>query len=323
MYMTKPYLYVTRKLPEETVRPYREYFDIGMWEEEEKPVDREVLLKEASRADALLTMLSDKIDEEVLNQSDKLRVVANLAVGYDNIDIESAKQKGIVVTNTPDVLTETTADLTFSLLMAAARRIVEASDFVREGKWQNWAPLLLAGKDIHHKTIGIVGMGRIGEAVAKRATGFNMKILYHNRSRKPEAEQQLGATYVEFDDLISEADYIVCLAPLTEETKHMFNKQAFQKMRPSAIFVNASRGANVDEEALYEALVNEEIKAAGLDVFEQEPISQDHPLLSLDQVVALPHIGSSSTETRITMMDLCLDNIRLVLNEQQPKTPVK
>lgn len=321
--MAKPYLFITRKLPEDIVSPYREHFDVSMWESEETPVDTETLLQEAKKADGLITMLSDQINEELLKECEHLKVVANLAVGYDNIDVEKAKEFGIKVTNTPDVLTETTADLTFSLLTATARRVVEAAEYVKEGKWQNWAPLLLSGMDIHHKTIGIVGMGRIGEAVAKRATGFDMKILYHNRSRKPEAEARLGAVYCEFDTLLQEADYVVCLAPLTEETKQMFNKEAFEKMKSSAIFVNASRGGNVDEEALYDALVNGEIKAAGLDVFAKEPISEDHPLLELNQVIALPHIGSSSTETRLDMMELCLDNVKLVLNGEKPKTEVK
>ncbi len=273
--MSKPYVYVTRTLPEDVVSKFEPLFDIHLWEHREKPVDRETLLKEAEQADALITMLSDKVDEELLETCQNVKVIANLAVGYDNIDVKKASDKGITITNTPDVLTETTADLTFSLLMATARRLIEAADYVKEGQWKNWAPLLMAGTDIHHKTIGIVGMGRIGEAVAKRATGFNMEILYHNRSRKEEAEQELGAKYAEFDELLKHSDYVVCLAPLTEETRGMFNEAAFKKMKSSAIFVNASRGANMDEEALYEALVDGDIKAAGLDVFAEEPISAD------------------------------------------------
>jgi len=320
--MSKPYVYITRALPENFVKKFESLFDIRMWNHEEKPVDRETLLQEANKADALITMLSDKVDEELLNQCQHVKVVANLAVGYDNIDVKKADEKGITITNTPDVLSETTADLTFSLLMATARRIVEAADYVKEGEWKNWAPLLLAGKDIHHKTIGIVGMGRIGEAVAKRATGFSMDILYHNRSRKEHAEQELGAKYASFDELLEQSDYVVCLAPLTEETKGMFNKDAFEKMKSTAIFINASRGGNVDENALYQALVDGEIQAAGLDVFVEEPIASDHPLLQLDQVVALPHIGSASGETRKTMMELCFENIERVLNGQEAKTKV-
>ncbi|PLT30314.1 2-hydroxyacid dehydrogenase [Peribacillus deserti] len=319
----KPYIFITRKLPAGALEQLYHSFEVSMWESETESVPRDVLLKETQKADALLTMLSDKIDREVLEAGASLKVVANLAVGYDNIDLKTASERDIVVCNTPDVLTDTTADLAFALLMAAARRIVEAAEYVKEGEWKSWSPLLLAGHDIHHKTIGIVGMGKIGEALAKRATGFEMEILYHNRTRKPEAEEKLGAQYVSFDELIQRSDYIVCLTPLTAQTKGIFNGGSFKKMKNSAIFVNASRGPVVDEQALYEALVSGEISAAGLDVFETEPINADHPLLTLKNVVALPHIGSSSTETRMEMMDLCTYNIEAVLTGKQPKTPVE
>ncbi len=245
-----------------------------------------------------------------------------MAVGFDNIDVQAAKEHGVVVTNTPDVLTETTADLTFALLMATARRIVEAADYIRDGKWENWAPYLLAGADVYGKKIGIVGMGRIGESVARRASGFNMPILYHNRSRKDTAEQELGAKYLEFNQLLKEADFVVSLVPLTNETKQLFNKEAFQQMKESAVFINASRGTTVDEGALYDALLNRQIRAAGLDVFEREPISPDHPLVQLDNTVCLPHIGSASEETRSRMINLCLDNLTAVLGGDAPITPV-
>ncbi|KGX86705.1 2-hydroxyacid dehydrogenase [Pontibacillus litoralis] len=321
--MKKPYIFITRTLPEEIIAPFRANWDIQMWDSEEKPVDRTILIQETAKADALITMLSDRIDEQLLEQGAQLKVIANLAVGFDNIDVKAAQKKGIIVTNTPDVLTETTADLTFGLLMATARRFIEASDHIRNGNWENWAPLLLAGLDIHHKTIGIVGMGRIGRAVAHRAQGFHMNVLYHNRSRDTEAESALGATYVSFEELLQQSDFVVCLAPFTEETAGMFNAKAFQTMKSSAMFINASRGANVVEEDLYEALVAGDIAGAGLDVFTKEPIANDHPLLTLKQVVALPHIGSASVETRQAMMHLCLENINLVLSGQQPKTEVK
>ncbi|WP_040203896.1 2-hydroxyacid dehydrogenase [Neobacillus jeddahensis] len=318
----KPYIYITRKLPDEVLMPLQKHYVVNMWEQEEVPVPREILLGEAEKADALLTVLADTIDEGILTAGKNLKVVANLAVGFDNIDLKVANRQGIAVCNTPDVLTDTTADLTFALLMATARRIVEAAEFVKAGKWESWSPLLLAGQDIHHKTIGIVGMGKIGETVAKRAKGFDMNILYHNRSRKPEIEQKLGAMYVSFAELVEKADFIVCLTPLTPDTKHMFTRDVFKKMKSSAIFINAGRGPVVDEEALYEALVAEEIAGAGLDVFAKEPISADHPLLKLTNVVALPHIGSSSMETRVEMMRLCIDNIEVVLNRKEPKTLV-
>jgi glyoxylate reductase len=320
--MDKPYVFITRKLPEETLKDLYEVAEVSMWHEEEKPVPRERLLEEAKRADGLLTMLSDKVNEDVLKNAPKLKVVANLAVGYDNIDVETATERGIAICNTPDVLSDTTADLTFALLMATARRVVESAQYLKEGKWKNWGPLLLAGTDVHHKTIGIIGMGRIGQAVAKRATGFEMEILYHNRSRNVEAEQELKATYCSLDEILEKSDFLVCLAPLTPETKGMFNEQAFQKMKPSAIFINASRGDVVDEQALFNALTKGEIKAAGLDVFQNEPIGGDHPLLTLTNVVAIPHIGSASVETRMAMAEMAGRNIRNVLLQQQPQAIV-
>ncbi len=320
--MTKPYVFITRKLPKDTLLALDGFVDVEMWPYEEEPVPREKLLEEANKADGLLTMLSDRIDEELLNQAPHLKVVANMAVGYDNIDVGAATKRGIAVCNTPDVLSDTTADLTFALLMATARRIVEASQYIRDGHWKNWAPLLLAGTDIHHKTIGIIGMGRIGEAVAKRAAGFDMEILYHNRTRKLEAEKRLGATYVSFQDVIAKSDYIVCLAPLTNETKGMFDAEAFKQMKSTAIFINASRGDVVDEQALYEALDNGAIQAAGLDVFKHEPIGADHPLLTLPNVVAIPHIGSASLETRLEMAKLASRNIRNILQSKGPEAIV-
>ncbi|RHW42645.1 D-glycerate dehydrogenase [Neobacillus notoginsengisoli] len=318
----KPYIFITRKLPEEAIEVLKEKYEVAMWDKEDIPVSKERLLEEARRADALLTMLSDPIDETILNAGRSLKVVANLAVGYDNIDVAAASKKGVAVCNTPDVLTDTTADLTFALMMAAARRLVEAAELIKEDKWKSWSPLLLAGQDIHHKTIGIVGMGKIGETVAKRATGFDMNILYHNRSRKMEVEEAIGAQYVSFDELVAESDFIICLTPLTNETEGLFTRDVFRKMKKTAIFVNASRGPVVDEQALYDALAEGDIAGAGLDVFDKEPISASHPLLKLNNVTAIPHIGSSSVETRMAMMELCAENIDLVLSGQAPKTLV-
>ena len=287
----KKKIYITRKISNQFIEKYADKYDIEMWESESKPVPRDLLLEKAQEVDALCTMLSDKVDEELLAKQTQLKVVANLAVGYDNIDVLKANQSGVTVTNTPGVLSDTTADLTFSLLMATARRIVEADSSLRAGKWQDWSPFLLAGSDIHHKTIGIVGMGRIGKQVAKRASGFDMNIVYHNRSRNKEAEGELGAQYLPFDQLIQQADFIVSLLPLTDETHELFDSKAFEQMKETAIFINVSRGAVVDEKALYEALKQGHIKGAGLDVFTKEPIDMDHPFLSLDNVVLLPHIG--------------------------------
>ncbi|MBL4984994.1 2-hydroxyacid dehydrogenase [Bacillus safensis] len=321
--MTKPYVYITRKLDEASLTPLKEVAHVEMWPSEDEPCPREELETQAAKADALLTMLSDQIDEPFLSKAPNIKVVANLAVGYDNIDLEAAKKHGITVCHTPDVLTESTADLAFALLMASARRIVEASDWIKDGNWTGWGPLLLAGADVHHKTLGIVGMGSIGTALAKRAKGFNMNVLYHNRSRKPEAEAQLGVTYAAFEELLKQSDFIVCLTPLTPETKDMFNEKAFDLMKNSAYFINVSRGQTVDEDALYEAVTTGKIAGAGLDVFREEPVSPSHPLTTLRNVTVLPHIGSASVETRKTMMRLCAENIALVLQDEPAKTPVR
>lgn len=318
----KPYIYITRKLPESVIATLKSFADVQMWDSEENPVPRDILLNEAKKADALLTMLSDKIDKELFNIATNLKVVANLAVGFDNIDVEEATKRRIVVCNTPDILTDTTADLAFSLLLMTGRRLVEAVDVVREGKWKSWSPYFLAGTDVHHKTLGIVGMGNIGEAVAKRALGFDMRVLYHNRSRKLETEEKLGVNYATFDELVEQSDYVLVLTPLTPETKGMFTKEVFKKMKKSAFFINVARGPVAVEADLIEALKEGEIAGAGLDVFDKEPISPNHPLLQLKNVVALPHIGSASVETRTAMMDLCCDNIEAVLKNEVPKTPV-
>lgn len=320
--MTKPLVYITRTISEQLLSTYEETFRVKMWKSEDTPVPRDVLLKEVAEADGLFCVLSDTIDAEVIEQGKQLKVISNLAVGYNNIDVETATNNGIVVTNTPDVLTETTADLTFGLLMATARRIVEASDYVREDKWEDWSPFLLAGADIHHQTIGIVGMGRIGEAVARRARGFGMEVLYHNRSRKESTEQELQAQYVSFDELLERSDFIVPLAPLTDETNLLFNEEAFDKMKDSSMFINTSRGQVVDEDALYNALTTGKIAAAGLDVFTVEPIRSDNRFVALDNTVCLPHIGSSSVKTRTEMVHLCCENISAVFAGQTPKTPV-
>lgn len=321
--MTK-HIYVTRQLPQEAIRPFQEAgFYVEMWGSEESPIPRERLLEVAKTADGLVTMLSDQLDAEFFQQAgDQLKVVANLAVGYDNIDVKTAKERGILICHTPDVLSEATADLAFSLVLATMRRIVESADLIRNNKWTSWSPLLMAGSEVYGSTMGIVGMGSIGTGVAKRAKGFSMNVLYHNRSRKPAVEQELGVEYASFKDLLQKSDVIVCLTPYTKETHRLFDAQAFQLMKKTAHFVNVSRGAVVDEQALVKALQTEEIAGAGLDVFEKEPVTADHPLLQFPQVTALPHIGSASIQTRYTMMELCLNNIACVLKGEKAKTPI-
>ncbi len=320
--MSKPKVYITRKIDEKYLQAYQDELEICMWEKEEEPVPRETLFREIANADALFAVLSDSIDEELLSKAPHLKIVANMAVGYDNIDVEACKKHQVVVANTPDVLSETTADLGFSLIMATARRIVEADEWVKQDKWQSWAPFFFAGADIYGKTLGIVGMGRIGEAIAKRATGFDMNIQYHNRSRKKDAEERLNAKYVSFDELLETSDFIVTVVPHTKETDKLFNQAVFKKMKSSAIFINISRGKVVDEEALAEALKTGEIQAAGLDVFDEEPIRANHPLVGLKNTVCIPHIGSASVETRTKMVRLCLDNIQAVVKGEPAVTPV-
>jgi len=292
-----------------------------VWEED-CPVPREILLQKAKEADGMLTMLTERIDEEFFEQATRLRIVANMAVGYDNINVPAARDKGVVITNTPDVLTDATADLAFLLMMATGRRIIEANHFLHEGRWQTWSPYLLAGQKFYGATLGIIGMGRIGEAVVKRAKGFHLNVLYHNRNRKPHTEEEYGVTYRDLDDLLRESDYVLLLTPLTNETRLLMGAREFSLMKPTSVFVNVSRGGTVDETALYDALVENKIWAAGLDVFQQEPVPVDHPLLRLPNVVALPHIGSATYETRDAMANLAAQNLIAFFSGKGPLTPV-
>ncbi|RIO85390.1 D-glycerate dehydrogenase, partial [Staphylococcus haemolyticus] len=283
---------------------------------------REKLLKELEDVDACFITLSEKIDATCLEHAKHVKVIANMAVGFDNIDVKLAQEKGIVVTNTPRVLTETTAELGFTLMLTVARRIVEAEKYVQDGEWKSWGPYLLSGKDVHGSTVGIYGMGDIGKSFARRLHGFNTTILYHNRSRHEDAETELNASYVSFDTLLADSDFVVCTAPLTPETENKFNKDAFSKMKNDAIFINIGRGAIVDEDALIDALDNHEIGGCGLDVLREEPIKLDHPLLKMENAVILPHIGSASVATRDRMIQLCVDNIAAILKGAKPLTPI-
>lgn len=318
----KQTVFITRKLPDEAVAPLKEKYEVKMWPHEEVAMTYEELTKEASDADALWTMLSDQVDRNLIMSAPKLKVISNLAVGYNNIDVQAAAERGIVVTNTPGVLTETTADLAFSLLLASARRITEAERELREGKWKAWSAMQLTGMDVYGATLGIVGMGRIGEAVARRAKGFGMDVLYHNRTRKPEAEEMHGFVYSDLDGLLSKSDFVVLLTPLTEETRNMIGAREISLMKETAVLINVARGGIVDEQALYEALVNKKIWAAGLDVFEQEPVPLDHPLLTLPNVTVLPHIGSASIRTRLKMMSMNAEDIKAVLEGGHPENSV-
>jgi glyoxylate reductase len=272
--------------------------------------------------DGLICHIISTIDDEVLAAAPTLKVVANVAVGYNNIDVAAARRRGVVVTNTPDVLTETTADFAWALLMAAARRVVEADQFARSGQWQRWQWDLLWGADVHGKTLGILGFGRIGRAVARRAAGFSMRVLYHDAVRpEPAVERELRATYAEPDAILREADFVSLHTPLLPETRHLVNERTLRLMKKTAILVNAARGPIVDEAALVRALKEGWIAGAGIDVFEEEP--KIHPgLLPLPNVVLAPHIASASRDTRIAMASLAVRNCLAVLDGKPPLTPV-
>jgi len=277
-----------------------------------------------SDADALICLLTDCIGSEQLNQAARLKIVANVAVGYENVDIAAAEGRGVIVTNTPDVLTESTADHTFALLLAAARRISEADVAVRNGEFPSWGlQQQLTGIDVHGKILGIVGMGRIGAAVARRGHhGFGMRVLYHSQTPKPNLESELGALRVSFEDLLKQSDFVCVHVPLTLETRHMFDADAFAQMKSTAILVNVSRGAVVDEAALVRALRGHAIAGAGLDVFEQEPAVHPELMQLREQVVLTPHLGSATEETRMAMADIAVDNVLAVLAGKPPLTPV-
>jgi glyoxylate reductase len=311
---------VTREIPEAGLRPLED-FDVTVLSE--RPPERGELLEAVRDANGILSTVTEKMDAEVMDAAgEDLGVIANMAVGYDNVDLEAAKERDIVVTNTPEVLTESTADTAFMLLLAAARRLGEAERLLRSGGWDAWGPKQLLGPDVWGKKLGLVGLGRIGQAVARRSSGFGMEVLYYDQYRNESAEEELGARYLELDDLLRESDFVSIHTPLTPETRHLIGERELGLMQSTAVLVNASRGPVVDEGALADALENERIFAAGLDVYEEEP--KVHPkLLELENVVLAPHIGSASIETRDKMAELAAENIRAVLSGEEPKTPVR
>ena len=287
----------------------------------ERPLSRQDLLARVRGKQGLICQITDTIDDEVL-ATPGLQVVSNVAVGYNNIDVAAARRRGVIVTNTPDVLTETTADFTWALLMAAARRVVEADRYARSGEWKAWQWDLLWGLDVHGKTIGILGFGRIGRAVARRALGFGMRVLYHDAVRAtPEVERELKAAYVDKDTLLREVDFVTLHVLLSAETRHLIDERALRSMKKTAVLVNAARGPIVVEPALARALGEGWIAAAGLDVFDEEP--KIHPgLLPLTNVVMAPHIASASFDTRLAMSTLAVENCLAVLDGKPPITPV-
>jgi len=271
---------------------------------------------------ALVCQLTDQIDAVLMDAGKELRVIANVAVGFDNIDIPAATERGVVVTNTPGVLTDTTADLAFTLMVAAARRICEADRFLRAGRWQQWEIDMMTGHDIHGHTLGIFGLGRIGQGMARRASGFDMRVIYHDVARAtPEQEKEWGIEFVDRDTLFRESDFLSIHVPLVEQTQHAIGKDEFALMKSTAVLVNTSRGPVVDEKALADALEQGQIASAGLDVFEKEPVVEPR-LLALENIVVVPHIGSASIKTRTRMCTMAAENTAAVLSGQRPPNPV-
>ncbi len=308
--MAKPKVFVTRIIPAGGLDRVRQACDAEIWPEEEPP-PRQVLLEKMRGVDGVLCLLTDPMDAAVMdNAGPGLKVISNFAVGYDNVDVAAATARGIPVGNTPGVLTETTADMAFALLMAAARRVVEGADYVRAGKWRTWGPTLLLGHDVHGATLGIVGMGRIGQAMARRATGFDMKVVYYDPYCDAKKGAALGAeAKCSLDELLAEADFVSLHVPLTESTYHLINAGALDRMKPTAVLVNTSRGPVVDPDALYGALAAGKIAYAALDVTEPEPLPGDHKLLTLPNCLVVPHIASASWATRTHMAVMAAENL--------------
>lgn len=306
--MTLPQVFITRRLPTQLQR-LEEIANVEVWTKRQPP-PYQVLLEKVKKANGLLCLLTDRIDRHLLEGGMSLRAISQMAVGYDNIDIGAATARGIPVGHTPGVLTDATADLTWALLMVAARRIVEADRFVRAGKWQTWEPDLLLGPNIAGATLGIIGFGRIGQAMARRAKGFDMRVLYTSRHRCDlELEQKLGVEFTNFETLLQLSDFVTIHTPLSPETNSLFEENEFALMKKSAILINTSRGAIINPNALYKALSSGEIAGAAIDVTEPEPIPTDSPLLTLDNLIITPHIGSASLQTRDKMASMAIDNL--------------
>ena len=322
----KPKVYITRELFDEAINRVRQYYDVEIWDRYTPPPP-EVLREKLSSVDAASTLLTDKVTCDLLREAKNLRIIAQYAVGYDNIDVECATKLGIYVTNTPEVLTDATAELAWALILATARRVVEADHFVRWGEWERtktgWHPKMMLGTQVIGKTLGIVGMGRIGKRVAELAKGFNMKILYYDIRRLPEdLEKKLGAKYVDLDTLLQNSDIVTLHVPLTKGTYHLINEERLKKMKRGAILVNDSRGAVIDTEALIKALREGWIAGAGLDVHESEPLPLNHPITAFKNVILAPHVGSATYETRLAMAMLVADNLIAFAKGEIPPTLV-
>lgn len=318
--MERKKVLITRQLPGDAVEKLKEECDL-LRDPPSDQMPRNQLLELIPEADALICLLSETIDREVISRAPKLKVISNYAVGYNNIDVAFATERKIYVTNTPDVLTEATADLAWALLLAAARRVVEGDEMVRQNRFTGWAPDLLLGLDVAYKTLGVVGLGRIGLAVARRAKGFGMRVLYWSKNRKEQWEEQFGLEYQPLDTLLQTADFVSLNVALTPETHHLIGEKEFSLMKNTAILVNTARGPVVDEAALAAALREKKIWAAGLDVYENEP--EVHPdLLKLDNVILAPHVGSGTIDTRAKMAEMVVSNVLMALKGQRPTNAI-
>jgi glyoxylate reductase len=311
-------VFITRALPPPGARMLKDRFEIEV-NPNDRVLSKEEIITGVKDKDALICLLTDTIDKDIIDAGKDLKIISNYAVGYNNIDVDYATAKRIIVTNTPGVLSETTADLVFALLMAAARRIPEGDQFMRERKFRGWAPELMLGTDVHGKTLGIIGMGRIGSLVAKRALGFDMNILYYSATRKPKIEQELGIRYTELDELLRVSDFITLHVPLTPATKGLIGEKELALMKPTAYLINTARGEVVDEGALITALKNKRLRGAGLDVYIGEPNNVNPKLYDLDNAVLAPHIGSASFETRSKMAEMAAQAVIDALGGNTPR----
>jgi glyoxylate reductase len=305
----KPKVFVTRVIPQVGLDRIKGHCDAEIWTDP-LPPPYAVIRQKVAQCDGLVALLTDKIDAPLLDAAPRLRVVSNYAVGFNNIDIPAATERGIAVGNTPGVLTDATADMAFCLLITAARRVVEGHAYTLSGKWKTWEPLGHQGQDLAGRTLGVLGMGRIGYALAKRCRGgWDMKVLYHDVHRNPVAEKELGAKLVDLDTLLRESDFVSVHTDLNEQTRGLFNAERFKKMKRTAVLVNTARGPIVDQKALYEALKSGTIFAAGLDVTDPEPPPMDDPLLKLPNIIVAPHIASATVNTRNAMAEICANNL--------------
>jgi glyoxylate reductase len=317
----RPRVFVTRNLPGRAIEVLREQADVEVWPDELPPSPEE-LRAAVTDADGVLSLLTDKIDEALLDAAPDLLIVSNMATGFDNVDVAAATRFNVLVTRTPGVLSETTADFTFALMLAAARRVVEGDRYAHDGRWRTWGPETLLGCDVYGSTLGIVGMGGIGTEVAKRARGFGMRILYTSRTRKPDVERDLGAEFRSLEELLRESDFVTLHAPLTDETRRMINERTLRLMKPTAVLINTGRGPLVDQAALYAALKDVMIAAAALDVTDPEPMPKYDPLLALPNVIVTPHIASASVATRSRMAMLAAENLLAALRGEIPEHAV-